>query len=253
MDKTKLLTIPALIAVCVLMFSCATETGPEWRPLFNGENLDGWDIKFSGYELNHNFNNSFRVEDGLLTVSFDEWDTFNGEFGHIFYDEPFSHYKLRVEYRFVGEQVNGGPAWAYRNNGIMFHSQSAASMELDQDFPASVEAQLLGGDGENERPTMNVCTPETHIMIDGQLRREHCINSTSETFHGDRWVTVELHVYGDSLIHHIVEQDTVFTYHNPQLSDTGEPLTRGYIALQAESHPTQFRKVEILDLSDQYE
>ncbi len=253
MDKTKLLTIPALIAVCVLMFSCTTETGPEWRPLFNGENLDGWDIKFSGYELNHNFNNSFRVEDGLLTVSFDEWDTFNGEFGHIFYDEPFSHYKLRVEYRFVGEQVNGGPAWAYRNNGIMFHSQSAASMELDQDFPASVEAQLLGGDGENERPTMNVCTPETHIMIDGQLRREHCINSTSETFHGDRWVTVELHVYGDSLIHHIVEQDTVFTYHNPQLSDTGEPLTRGYIALQAESHPTQFRKVEILDLSDQYE
>ncbi len=253
MKTKRLLFIPALFAVFAFLHSCAADIEPEWRPLFNGENLDGWDIKFTGYELNYNYNNTFRVEDGLLLASYDEWDAFNGEFGHIFFNESFSHYKLRVEYRFVGEQIDGGPGWAYRNNGIMFHSQSAASMELNQDFPRSIEAQLLGGDGENERPTMNVCTPETHIMIDGQLRTEHCINSTSKTYHGDRWVTVELHVYGDSLIHHIVEQDTVFTYHNPQLSETGEPLKSGYIALQAESHPTQFRKIEILDLSDRHE
>ncbi len=244
--------LPALLAASILLFSCAVEQEPEWTPLFDGQTLDGWDIKFSGYELNENFRNTFRVEDGLLVASYDEWDHFNGEFGHIFFNEPFSHYKLRVEYRFVGEQVEGGPGWAYRNNGIMFHSQSAESMELNQDFPTSIEAQLLGGDGESERPNMNVCTPGTQIMIDGQLRTEHCINSTSDTYHGDRWVTVELHVYGDSLIHHLVEQDTVFTYHNPQLSDTGEPLTSGYIALQAESHSTQFRKIEILDHSDRY-
>jgi hypothetical protein len=234
-----------------LLFSCSTAENNEWRSLFNGENLDGWDIKIRGAGLNENFNNTFRVENGLLVVSYDEYEEFDDRFGHIFYNVPFSHYKLRVEYRFVGEQVRGGAGWAYRNNGIMFHSQSAESMELDQDFPVSIEAQLLGGDGENDRSNFNVCTPGTQLMIDGVLRTEHCINSRAKTYHGDQWVTVELHVFGDSIVHHIIENDTVFTYHNLQL-ETGEPLSRGYIALQAESHPTEFRKIEILDLSENY-
>jgi hypothetical protein len=244
-----------LFAFLVIAFSlsCTDKTEKEWRPLFNGENLDGWDIKIRGFELNDNHNNTFRVEDGLLTVSYDEYETFDDKFGHIFFNEPFSHYKLKLEYRFIGEQVEGGVGWAYRNNGIMFHSQSAATMELNQDFPVSVEAQLLGGSGEGERPNFSVCTPGTDVVIDGDLRTEHCITSEGQTYHGDQWVTVELHVFGDSVVHHIIENDTVLTYHDLQLSGTGEPLREGYIALQAESHPTQFRKIEILDLSDQYE
>ncbi len=256
MKKINCLSLSALIMGLfgiVLLFSCSVDWEAEWRPLFNGENLDDWDIKIRGFELNDNHKNTFRVEDGLLMVSYDEYETFEDKFGHIFFNEPFSHYKLRVEYRFVGEQAEGGPGWAYRNNGIMFHSQSAESMELDQDFPTSIEAQLLGGPGEGERPNLSVCTPGTHVMIDGELRTEHCITSEGKTWHGDQWVTVEVHVFGDSIVHHISENDTVLTYHNLQLSDTGEPLKEGYIALQAESHPTQFRKVEILDLSDKYE
>ena len=236
-----------------LLVSCSMEKEPEWRPLFNGENLDGWDIKIRGFELNVNHKNTFRVEDGLLKVSYDEYETFDDKFGHIFYEEPFSHYRLRVEYRFVGEQVENGPGWAYRNNGIMFHSQSPESMEIDQDFPISVEAQLLGGDGESERPNFSVCTPGTHVVIDGELRTEHCITSDGDTYHGDQWVTVDLHVYRDSIVHHIIENDTVLTYTDLQISDTGAPLTKGYIALQAESHPTEFRKIEILDLSEKCE
>ncbi len=242
-----------LVFSIIVFTGCSPETEPEWRPLFNGENLDGWDIKIRGFELNDNHKNTFRVEDGLLKVSYDEYETFDDKFGHIFYQEPFSHYKLRVEYRFVGEQVEGGAGWAYRNNGIMFHSQSAESMELNQDFPVSIEAQLLGGDGEGDRSNFNVCTPGTHVEIDGLLRTDHCINSGGPTFHGNQWVTVELHVFGDSIVHHIIENDTVFTYGNLIISETGEPLSKGYIALQAESHPTQFRKIEIMDLSDKYE
>ncbi|PWD98894.1 3-keto-disaccharide hydrolase [Marinilabilia rubra] len=245
---------PVLFLVIFSGVISSFQTGPpkNWQPLFNGENLDGWTIKIAGHELNENYNNTFRVEDGLLKVSYADYDTFNNDFGHIFYNEKFSHYKVRVEYRFVGEQLQGGPSWAFLNNGIMFHAQSPDSMELNQDFPVSIEAQLLGGIEGEERPNFGVCTPGTDVEIDGVLRTEHCISSNAKTYTGDQWVTAELYVYGDSVIHHILGQDTVLTYQHPQLSESGELIDEGFIALQAESHPTEFRKIEILDLSDTF-
>ena len=249
------------LLLLVFLVSCTSGTNKnakeEWINLFNGKDLEGWDIKFKGHELNDNFNNTFRVEDGILKVSYDDWDGFNGEFGHIFYRTPFSYYKLRVEYRFVGEQVSGGPGWAFRNNGAMLHGQSAASMELDQDFPVSIEAQLLGGDGVAERHTSNVCTPGTNIVMDDTLITRHCTESTSKTYHGDVWVTAEFVVLGDSIIHHILEGDTVLTYMKPQVGGAhegypvseGTLIKEGTISFQAESHPTEFRKIELLDLS----
>lgn len=232
----------------------------EWIQLFNGKDLNGWDIKITGYELNDNFNNTFRVENGNLKVSYDQYTDFNRDFGHIFYNQKFSYYLLAAEYRFVGDQVPNGPDWAFRNNGLMFHSQSAQSMEKDQDFPISVEVQLLGGNGTDERSTANLCTPGTHVVLNGELFEPHCINSTSKTYHGDQWVRVEVLVLGDSIIKHIVEGDTVLVYEKPQIGGEavndydpkikldGKPLREGYIALQAESHPTEFRKVEVLPL-----
>ncbi len=220
----------------------------EWISLFNGKNLEDWDIKIRGYELNENFGNTFRVEDGILMVTYEEYETFDDRFGHIFYKDVFSHYKLRVEYRFTGEQVEGGAGWAYRNNGIMFHAQSPESMEKDQSFPVSIEAQMLGGDDTGERPTGSVCTPDTYIEMNGQRIDDHCIESNSKTYHGNQWVTMELVVLGDSLVHHIVEGDTVISYSNLRKNKNDERLSGGYIALQAESHPTEFRKIEILKL-----
>ena len=237
----------------LLFLACSNSTTPvdpdteEWVELFNGENLDGWDFKISGYELNYNFNNTFRVEDGLMKVRYDEYETFNGEFGHIFYQESFSHYRLQVDYRFVGEQAPNGPGWAFRNNGIMFHSQSAESVELDQDFPDSIEFQLLGGDGENDRSNGSICTPGTHVVVGGELQTQHCINSNGPTHHGDQWVTAELVAFGNALIRHKLNDEVVIEYTNPHL-DNGTPLTGGYFALQAESHPTDIRSVRILNL-----
>ncbi len=250
------------ISVLLIAASCGSTSvkneKENWIQLFNGKDLAGWDIKIKGYELNNNYKNIFRVEDGLMKVRFEGFEKFNNEFGHIFYKEPFSHYKLRIEYRFVGEQVPGGPAWALRNSGVMLHCQSAASMLLDQDFPVSIEAQFLGGNGVDERSTLNVCTPGTHIEIDGKLVTRHCNNSTSKTYHGEVWVTAEFVVRGSEIIHHIVDGDTVMTYSKPQVGGAheGYPVPEGtlidigYISLQAESHPVDFRKVEILKLED---
>ena len=169
---------------------------------------------------------------------------------------------LRVEYRFVGGQVPGGPSWAVRNSGAMLHGQTPESMEKDQDFPVSIEVQLLGGSGSGERTTANVCSPGTHIVMDGKLVTRHCNNSTSKTYHGDQWVTVEVEVRGNKLIRHMIDGKTVLTYGEPQL-DEGDPyakkllksgakkmLDSGTISLQSESHPVEFRKVELRKLTE---
>ena len=234
----------------------------EWIQLFNGKDLDGWTPKIKGHELGDNFGNTFRIENGVLRVVYDQYKNFDAQFGHLFYKEPFSHYMLRVEYRFVGEQVPGGPSWAFRNSGIMIHGQSAESMEKDQDFPVSIEVQLLGGDGSGDRPTANVCSPGTHIVMDGKLITRHCNNSTSKTYHGDQWVTVEVEVHGNKLIKHIIDGNTVLSYNEPQLDDgdsyaqkllkrgAKKMLDAGSISLQSESHPVEFRKVELRKLAN---
>lgn len=236
----------------------------DWIQLFNGRDLKDWTIKFTHYDAGHNLRDTFRVEDGLLKVRYDKWDNFNDEFGHIFYREPFSYYLLAAEYRFVGEQVKTTRtdlAWAIRNNGLMLHSQHPKTMLKDQDFPISIEVQLLGGLGNGKpRSTGNLCTPGTHVVMKGALETRHCINSTSKTYEGDQWVRVEVLVHGDEVVRHIVEGTTVLEYTKPQIGGgnvspvdpavkiDGTPLTGGYISLQAETAPIDFRKVELLNL-----
>ena len=252
-----------LVVLTAVTFVQAEDTDKsEWIQLFNGKNLDGWKVKITGYDLDDNFGDTFRVEEGLLKVAFDKYDKFDGRFGHIFCEKPFSNYVLRLEYRFVGDQVPGGPGWAFRNSGIMIHGQSPESMRKDQSFPVSVEVQLLGGGGSGKRPTGNVCTPGTHVVIDGELVKQHCNSSTSKTFHGDHWVTIEVEARGNELIKHRVNGETVFVYSQPQLDENDadakkliekngdKMLSGGSISLQAESHPVEFRKIELRKLED---
>ncbi|MGI9328005.1 MAG: 3-keto-disaccharide hydrolase [Pseudomonadales bacterium] len=241
----------------VSSLSSALEDNAAWTPLFNGEDLENWIAKFSGYPLGVNHRDTFRVEDGLLSVSYADYEQFDGEFGVLFYQQEYSHYILRLEYRFVGEQVPGGPSWAFRNSGVMLHSQAPKTIPLDSDFPVSIEAQLLGGADEGERNTGNLCTPGTHVILQGQLHKFHCTNSMSKTYRGDQWVKAEFEVQGSGVIRHIINDELVIEYeqaqYDPDDADAktlmrgggGRLISTGYIALQAESHPVQFRNIEI--------
>jgi hypothetical protein len=232
-----------------------------WISLFNGKDLTGWTPKIKGYPLGENFGDTFRVEKGVLKVSYDQYQQFDRKFGHIFYKDKFSHYRLRVEYRFVGEQCRGGEGWATRNSGVMLHCQPPESMSKDQDFPVSIEVQFLGGLGRGPRTTANLCTPGTHVVMNGELIKRHCTNSKSKTFDGDQWVTVEVEVRGDKTIKHLVNSEEVLAYEQPQYDDSDantRPLIKegpkliheGHISLQSESHPIEFRKVELMVLKD---
>lgn len=236
----------------------------KWKQLFNGKNLKGWAPKIKGYAYGDNFGNTFRVENGVIKVDYDAYDTFNDRFGHLFYKKPYSYYLLAVEYRFVGKQCAGAPGWAYKNSGIMIHCQDPATMLKDQDFPISIEDQLLGGDATGERSTCNLCTPGTNVEMNGKLFTPHCINSSSKTFRGEEWVRAEVLVLGDTEIKHIVNGDTVLTYQKPQIGGgnvsnfdpavkkDGTMLVSGYFSLQSEGHPIEFRKVEIKNLEKYY-
>lgn len=235
----------------------------EWIPLFNGKDLTGWTPKIKGYDLGENFGDTYRVEDGVLKVRYDQYvGPFRGRFGHLFYKDQFSHYRLRVEYRIVGEQVEGGPGWAIRNSGVMIHGQTPDTMRKVQDFPVSLEVQLLGGNGTDPRTTGNLCTPGTNVVYNGKLHLDHCTNSTSDTFHGEQWVEAEIEVHGSKLIRHKINGKTVIEYSEPQLDErdpdgkalleAGKPkmITGGTISLQSEGHPVEFRKVELMRLDE---
>lgn len=251
--------IQKIITVMVFTMLAGFAKSAEWVPLFNGKNLEGWTPKIKGQPLGKNFKNTFRVEGGLLKVGYKGYEEFGEQFGHIFHKLKVSHYRIAVEYRFVGDQLKGGPGWAWRNSGIMLHCQDPKTIRLDQDFPVSIEVQLLGGKEKGNRTTANLCTPGTNVVMDGKLQTRHCFSSTSKTFRGDQWVRVEVEVQGGESIKHFVNGEEVMSYFKPQYDPRDEDakklvdgenlsLKEGYISLQSESHPVEYRKVELMIL-----
>lgn len=257
------LALPVALLLCTPSIPAADqEFKPgEWVQLFNGKDLTGWTPKIRYSKLGENYGDTFRVEDGLMKVRYDQYKEFGERFGHLFYAREFSHYRFRVEYRFVNEQCPGGPGWAIRNSGVMVHGQKPETMAKDQDFPVSIEVQLLAGNGKDPRTTSNLCTPGTNVVMGGKLKKQHCIKSSSETLHLDQWVTAEIEVRGNKVVKHILDGKVVLEYTEPQLDerdgsakklivDGNLALHGGTISLQSESHPCDFRKVEIMVLEE---
>ncbi|MES2996287.1 MAG: DUF1080 domain-containing protein [Verrucomicrobiota bacterium] len=246
-------TILALLAALALP---AVAAEGKWVNIFNGKDLAGWTPKIRGCKLGENFQNTYRVRDGAIVVDYSDYKNWDNRFGHLFFKHKFANYRLRLEYRFTGNQVSGGPGWAFRNSGVMIHSEAPETMELEQNFPSSLEVQLLGGTGKGERTTGNLCTPGTHVEIDGKLVTAHCINSKSKTFDGDQWVKIEIEVKNNELIRHLINGEEVIRYSKPIFG--GDPhsdalakvagskdIKEGYFCLQSESHPVEFKNIEI--------
>lgn len=255
-----------LTAIAVVVFACSSQKAAEseWVKLFNGKDVNDWIVKIHHHEAGVNAQNTFRVEDGIIKVRYDQYGDFNDQFGHLYYKTPFSHFHLIVEYRFFGQLQKGAPEYTLLNSGVMFHSQDPRSMPKEQNWPISVEMQFLAGLGDGEpRPTGNMCSPGTDIEYQGKKHDEHCLNSSSKTYAADEWIKAELIVLGDSLITHIINGDTVLQYSKPTMGggvvngydstlwQPGKPLTAGYIALQSEGQPIDFRRVELRNLENQ--
>ena len=249
----------------LLMLGCSHSrniaTTNKWIKLFNGKDINNWVVKIYHHDAGVNFGNTFRVENGMVEVRYDQYGDFNDQFGHLFYKIPFSHFHLKFDYRFVGEWRTDAPSYTNMNSGMMFHSQDPYSIRKEQNWPISIEMQLLGGLGDGKpRPTGNMCSPGTDIVYNGKKYDEHCLNSSSKTYEKNVWVHAELIVLGDSLITHIINGDTVLQYSKPSIGggivtgydstvfQPGKPLTSGFIALQSEGQPIDFKNIELKKL-----
>ncbi len=252
----------AAAASAFLAAPSSAQAPAQWRPLFDGKTLNGWLPKITKHELGDNWRRTFRVQDGAIRVSYDGYERFNGRFGHLSYRRPVAApFRIRFEYRFYGTYLPDVEAWQHSNSGLMFYGQAPETIGRDQQFPVSLELQLLGADGAKPRSTANLCTPGTHVVMAGKLVTEHCINSSSPTFQNGRWIKVELDVRKDGRITHIVNGKPVMRYSGAQF-DPGDAdaklllakaggelgLKGGYLSLQSEGHPVEFRKIELKEL-----
>lgn len=261
-----------LFIIGITCISCSTSKAlknqspiveePEWKSLFNGTDLTNWTTKIHHYAVGDNHGQTFRVNDDMIQVRYDQYEgDFNDRYGHLYYDEPYSYYHLSMEYRFVGEVHPGAPVFVVKNSGVMFHSQDPRTMPVEQDWPISVEMQFLAGVSEGvDRPTGNMCSPGTDVVYQGRVDPRHCINSSSQTYYGDQWVKAEMIVLGDSLVTHIINGAPVLSYTQPQMGGgvanrydpeikiDGQLLSEGFIALQSEGQPIDFKNIKIKNL-----
>ena len=260
-----------LMLTCILLLTSTITSGDElpsihssreWTSLFNGKDLSGWTVKIAGHPLGENFADTFRVEEGIMKVSYDDYKQFDNQYGHLYTDIPYSKYRLRMEYRFAGKMMTDAPKYVNLNSGLMIHSQSPQSLELHQHFPVSLEFQFLADEGKGRRATGNVCTPGTNLEIDGKLVTQHIVKSSAPTFPPHEWVTIEIEVQGNEYVIHRVNGQEVLRYEHPQLDPEGRvestenllhagaptQLHFGFIALQAEGQPVWFRNIQLQPL-----
>ncbi|HVG17162.1 MAG TPA: DUF1080 domain-containing protein [Chitinophagaceae bacterium] len=263
MNKMKMLALLIIVPVFLLGYlrkPAGTDptAAKKWVSLFNGKNLKNWTPKIAGYKLGENHGNTFRVKDGLLSVRYDQYKSFKNTFGALHYNKKFSNFRLRVEYRFVGDTTPGAPTWGFRDGGVQYHGQDPATIGLNQSFPVCLEYNLHGGNGKDERPNGEICASGMFVQVGGKRNVSYCTPPTlKKTFAGDQWVVAEIEVR-NGVISHFANGEKVLEFKEPRFDSShalgktfikgGDNLVReGYVSLQSNSHPMDFRKVEIME------
>ncbi|MEC3909214.1 DUF1080 domain-containing protein [Sphingobium sp. CR2-8] len=246
------------LAIMGLLTGAAPAPDARWEPIFDGKSLDGWTPKITGRAVGEDPLHMFVVQDGAIRVSHANYKSFNGEFGHLFWKAPLKAFRVRFEYRLFGQSLPGIKVWQSTNSGLMFHAQAPETMRRDQDFPVSLEMQLLATPRPTEEPSGNVCTPGTTVVFQGKRDPRHCILSSAPLLPAGRWTKAELEVLPSGQVTHFIDGKPVLQYSDIELDPDYEDakpliaaaggvlsLKQGYIALQGEGHPIEFRHIAL--------
>ena len=145
----------------------------QWIKLFNGKDINDWMVKVHHHDPGVNFGNTFRVEDDMIKVRYDQYDDFQDQFSHLYYKTPYSHFHLKLEYHFTGELQKGAPVYTILNSGVMFHSQDPKTILKEQNWPISVEMQFLAGLGDGESIKVSDREPGSRLRGFSSACKQH--------------------------------------------------------------------------------
>ncbi len=253
----------SILLLPVALLGAVSAPEPKWQPIFDGKTLNGWTPKIAGRGVGEDPLRMFVVQDGAIRVSHANYTKFEGEFGHLFWKTPLSAFRLRFEYRLLGEPLPGIKTYQASNSGVMFHSQGPETMRRDQAFPVSLEMQLLAVPRPVQEPSGNLCTPGTTVVFEGKRDPRHCILSSSPLLPIGRWTRGLIEVLPNGQVTQYIDGRPVLRYSDAELDPAdkdAQPLIaaaggnlklgRGFIALQSEGHEIEFRGLELQKLSD---
>jgi hypothetical protein len=221
-DKLFSLCVPVI--VLLVLTGCQTISGNGKQKnkvmLFNGQDLAGWKVYIPDEGVDQN--DVWSVKDGVIYCS----GVPNGYMRTV---EEYGNYKLHLEWRWVAKPAN---------SGVLIHATGP-----DQLWPKCIECQLMAGSA-GDMVLMN----GTGITIDGQdkqnpnerfviiAKKQHSTEKPA-----GQWNSYDI----------VCRADTISAYVNGVLQNEGTNATRtsGWIALQSEGGPIEFRNIylEMLD------
>lgn len=252
----------SLIALSLAVGLAANETPSETIDLFNGRDLDGWQVVVgdSGFVDDQSV---FQVVDGAVHVYKDAIDGSEQPFGYLLSEDEYSDYRLSLEYKWGRKKFPPrGGFEDVRDAGVCYHVQAPFVI-----WPTSAECQIQEGDTGDVWVIKVRATSTVHPEImnywpadEGGVKLtkgggsdEYQRFLRSYCYEQPGWNRVELVIRGDHatyIINGRVANRVSDLKRWDESSSSWQALDRGRILLQAEGAEIFYRNVTLQPLGD---
>lgn len=252
----------ACVGLFAAMVASAQDATPGWKPIFNGENLEGWSVHFASKTKADAppASSIFEVRNGEIHAYPTQKAGTEQPNAYILTDGDHRDYVLSLEYKW-GEKKFPPRLENVRDAGLLYHVHRARP----SDWPACAEAQIQEGDtGDSWAISSQVSSfvdPRTGRYALPENGGVPVTVGKYEDFKRTRhgrvneypgWNTLEVIARGDRVTH-IVNGVVNLRVSDLKSWDTGTnawvKLDHGKIALQAESAEVFYRNIKIRPLT----
>jgi hypothetical protein len=257
-----MIQLRAFALLLLVSVGCSTS---EKKSLFNGHDLDGWDVYIAAASdstpppgLNNDADRIFSVAEvdgqNVLRVS-------GEKFGGISTVGEFANYHLTLQFKWGRNKI---PAFKdrKRDSGLLYHAVGPHGMDA-RAWMRSQELQIQEGDcgdywgcaggifdvpaTKNEKNEWRY-DPNGQLITfkDGGIVGRRCWKNPDGERPSGEWNTVELYCFGDSSVH-VINGSVVMKLYRSRQSDNGTEtrLAKGKIQLQSEGCEIYYRAISI--------
>jgi hypothetical protein len=236
----------------------------EWKSLFNGKNLDGWDTWLGRPNKEKDvvgLNKDPKMVYTVVTVDGKPAIRISGEiFGALTSKDEFENYHLKLEFKW-GEKKWPPREKAVRDSGLLYHcvgphgaastfwmrSQECQIQENDCGDYYSVAGGIV--DVEAEKQGGGLIWKKGGEKFTGVKGR--IIRSKNHEHKTGEWNTIEVLCLGGTCVHRVNGHTNMVMTNSRQVVDKKEvPLTRGKLQLQSEGAEVFYRSIYIKPIKE---